>query len=306
MSRRLQADLLLMLNTFVWGATFVLVKDALVENSVFVYLALRFLLAVAILLLMYGRDLRNLPVGAYRAGLLIGCFMFTGYAFQTIGIHLTTPSKAAFITGFAVVLVPIFLGVFGKTRIHAAVWAGASAALAGLYCVTVPNAGVGGLNSGDLLVLCCTVMYALHIIAVGHYSPRYPAGVLALLQVGVTAIFTSAAIPLASVAHIERPRITWNSTLIAAVLITGIFATALAFAAQVWAQQHTSSSHVAIIFSLEPVFAAITSYVFYGERMTGRVLLGAGLILAGIFIAELRGPAPTSAESSAPPEPGVG
>jgi drug/metabolite transporter (DMT)-like permease len=137
----------------------------------------------------------------------------------------------------------------------------------------------------------------MHIIAIGHYAPRYPSGALTLLQIGMTALLTFVAVPFMAVTHWEPARVAWTPGLIAAVLVTGVVATAMAFSAQVWAQQHTTPSHTAIIFTLEPVFAAITSYVFYHERLGARSLVGAGMILVGILLAELRGPAQVAAES---------
>jgi drug/metabolite transporter (DMT)-like permease len=299
-SRKLKADLLLVSCTLIWGATFVLVKDALADASVFVFLALRFVLATAVLLLMYGRELRTAGASGLRAGAIIGCCMFGGYAFQTAGLALTTPSKAAFITGFFVVLVPVLLALFGSRRVPLWVWFGALSAFAGLYFLAVPPSGLAALNRGDLLVLGCAVMFALHVISIGHYSVRYSAGALTLIQVGVTALFTALCVPLFAVIGAERPRVVWTPGLIVAVLATGIFATALAFSVQVWAQQYTSANHAAIIFTLEPVFAGLTSYIFYHERLGARSMAGAVLILSGILIAELLGPAP-AAEASVPP-----
>ena len=148
-ARKLQADLSLILCALIWGATFVLVKDALASASVFVFLALRFLLATFVLVLIYGRELRTVGAGGFRAGVLIGCCMFGGYAFQTAGLAQTTPSKAAFITGFSVVLVPLLLALFGSRRVPLWVWVGALAAFAGLYFLAVPPSGLGALNRGD-------------------------------------------------------------------------------------------------------------------------------------------------------------
>jgi drug/metabolite transporter (DMT)-like permease len=298
--RNVKADLLLISCTLIWGATFVLVKDALAAASVFVFLALRFLLATVVLLLMYGRELRKAGASGMRAGAIIGCCMFGGYAFQTAGLALTTPSKAAFITGFFVVLVPVLLALFGARRVQLWLWVGALAAFAGLYFLAVPPSGLTTLNRGDLLVLACAFMFALHVITIGHYSVRYSAGALTLIQVAVTALFTCLCVPIFAAIGAEKPRIAWTSGLVVAVLVTGIFATALAFSVQVWAQQYTSANHAAIIFTLEPVFAGLTSFVFYHERLGARALAGAALILAGILIAELLGPAP-AAESSVPP-----
>jgi drug/metabolite transporter (DMT)-like permease len=300
-SRKLKADLLLIFCTLIWGATFVLVKDALANASVFVFLALRFLLATVVLILMYGSQLRVAGASGFRAGALIGCCMFGGYAFQTAGLALTTPSKAAFITGFFVVFVPLLLALFGSRRAPLWVWFGALSAFIGLYFLAVPRSGLLALNRGDLLVLACAFMFALHVISIGHYSSRYSPGALTLIQVAVTALFTTLCVPLfALFGVVEQPRVMWTPGLILAVVTTGIFATAVAFSVQVWAQQYTSANHAAIIFALEPVFAGLTSFLFYHERLSARSLVGAALILGGILIAELLGPTP-AAESSVPP-----
>jgi drug/metabolite transporter (DMT)-like permease len=298
--RKLKADLLLICCTLIWGATFVLVKDALADASVFVFLALRFLLATLMLILMYGHELGAAGLGGLRAGILIGCCMFGGYAFQTAGLELTTPSKAAFITGFFVVLVPVLLALFGSRRVPLWIWFGALLAFAGLYFLAVPSSGLAALNRGDLLVLACAFMFALHVISIGHYSVRYSAGALTLIQVATTALFTVLCVPFFALIGAERPRVAWTPGLILAVMATGILATAVAFSVQVWAQQYTTANHAAIIFTLEPVFAGLTSFVFYHERLGARSLAGAGLILGGILIAELLGPA-AAAESSVPP-----
>ena len=300
MPQKLKADLLLICCTLIWGATFVLVKDALANASVFVFLALRFLLATVVLFLMYGRELRRAGASGLRAGAIIGCCMFGGYAFQTAGLELTTPSKAAFITGFFVVLVPVLLALFGSRRVPLWVWFGALLAFAGLYFLAVPPSGLAALNRGDLLILACAFMFALHVISIGHYTIRYSAGALTLIQVAVTTLFTILCLPLFAVIGAEQPRLFWTPGLVLAVIATGIFATALAFSVQVWAQQYTSANHAAIIFTLEPVFAGLTSFAFYHERLSARSLGGAALILGGILIAELLGPTP-AVESSVPP-----
>ena len=293
MSRRLQADLLLAACALIWGATFVVVKNALSDTSVFVFLSLRFVLASALLALLYRRELRKLDAGGLRAGAIIGLLMFGAFAFQTVGLTMTTPSKSAFITGFFVVLVPVFLAAFGKRTSHW-IWAGVFTAVAGLYFLTVPASGFSELNMGDVLTMVCAVWCALHIIAIGHYAPRYAGGVLVFLQVVATALLSVSAVPLLARVGWEAPRVAWTPGLIAAVLGTGVLATVFTFSAQVWAQRFTAPSHVALLLTLEPVFAGITSFVFVGERLGGRNLIGAGLILTGILVAELKGPAPVA------------
>jgi drug/metabolite transporter (DMT)-like permease len=295
-SRRLKADLLLLLCTAIWGATFVIVKDALADASVFAFLALRFALATAALAAVYPGHLRRMKLADVRAGMVIGACMFGGYTFQTLGIRLTTPSKAAFITGFCVVLVPVFLAIFGRRKAHAWIWTGAAAALAGVYLLAIPASGFAELNRGDLLVFFGAIGFALHIISIGHYSPKHPPAVLTFVQIATTAALVTAGAGVAWLTGFEPPRVAWTGELIAAIALTGVLATALTFSVQVWAQQHTSSAHTAILFAFEPVWAALTSYLVLHERMSGRAMTGAALILAGILLAELKGKAPAMAE----------
>jgi drug/metabolite transporter (DMT)-like permease len=300
LSKRLRADLALGLCTLIWGATFVLVKDALADISVVVYIAVRFILAAALMAIIFWRSVRQLNLKTVWAGSQIGFCMFGGYMFQTAGLKLTTPAKAAFITGMCVVLVPLLLAAFGRRRITAWIWAGAAAAMAGLYFLTVPPEGLGGLNRGDPIVFGCAVMFALHIIFIGRYVGDHSVGALAFLQVGATAVLATLAVPFVAFAGWEKPHLVWNNTVIVAVLVTSIGSTVIGFSLQTWAQQHTSPSHTAILVSLEPVFAAITSWLLATEHFGARTLTGAALILVGILLAELKGPAPTVAES---PEP---
>lgn len=312
MRMKLKADLALALCSLIWGATFVVVQQALESASVFVFLAIRFALAALLLWLIWRTRLGALTAPTLRAGGLIGLLMFAGYAFQTGGLKFTTPSKAAFITGMAVVLVPILLATLWRRPAEKWIWLGALAAVAGLYFLTVPAgaeaaaaaeaamAGSGGLNRGDLLVFGCAVMFALHIIFVGLYTPHHSVGALTLLQVATTAALAALAVPLVAATGWELPRVEWTPGFVTAVLITAVGATAICFSIQVWAQRYTSPTHTAILFALEPVFAGITSYLVLGERLGGRALAGAGLILLGILLAELRGPTQAAPESPAP------
>jgi drug/metabolite transporter (DMT)-like permease len=301
-SKRVQADLALGLAALIWGATFVVVKDALADVSVFVYLAVRFALAAAVMAIFFWRSLRGLTLPAAWAGVQIGFFMFAGYAFQTTGLRFTTPSKAAFITGSSVVIVPLLLALFSKRRVNHWIWSGAIAALAGLYFLTVPPEGLGGLNRGDPIVFGCAIAFALHMIVISRYVEHHSVGALAVIQVATTAVLATIAIPFLSLTGLERPH--WHSspTLIVAVLVTALGSTAFGFSAQTWSQQYTSPTHTAILISLEPVFAAITSWIVAREHLGPRILLGAALIFAGILLAELKGATPIAPES---PEPEI-
>jgi drug/metabolite transporter (DMT)-like permease len=296
MSRKVQADLVLVVCAVCWGGTFVVVKDALADSSVFVFLALRFVLAALVLTALQGKHWRAIDSGALRAGALIGVLLFAGFAFQTSGLKFTTPSKSAFITGTLVVLVPLFLMLFGKRRISVWIWAGVLAAAVGLYFLTVPPSGFASLNLGDVLTLFCAAVYATYIIAVSHFAPKYPASLLVFLQVAGTAILSVVAVPLWAAAGWESPRVAWTPGLLAAIAGTAIITTAGTLLGQVWAQKYAAPSHTALILTLEPVCAAVISYFVEGERLGARATAGAALILMGILLAELKGGAATSVE----------
>ncbi len=306
MSTRLKADLSLAFCTAIWGATFLVVQDALRDASVLAFLAVRFALGGALMALTFRKDLQRLSRAEMRAGVLIGFFLFLGYVFQTNGLRFTTPSKAGFINGTGVVLVPVLLAIFWRRKINAWVWGGAVATFAGLYLLSVPagttsrSLGMAALNVGDVLVFVAAIIWALHIIFTAKYSPRHSIGGLSFLQVATTAVMAAAAMPLFHVLGWETFRLDWTSGLVWRVLVTAVGCTALGFSVQVWAQRHTTPTHIAILFTLEPVFAALTSFIVLHERLGPRALTGGGLILAGILLAELLGPAQAAPESPGP------
>lgn len=303
LTRRLKADLSLGLISFIWGATFVVIKSALTDVSPLVFILLRFALASLLLLLLLRGRASLRQAGLVKAGALVGFFLCAGYIFQTVGLVYTTPTKSAFITALSVALVPLTLVVVLRRRLGSGAVAGAALAVVGLYFLTVPP-GELTMGRGDLITLVCSLAFAAHIVAVGHYAPRFGYAGLAVLQVGAAFVVAAAALPVAATAGWEIPRLVWTPRVFGALVVTAVFATALAFAVQSWAQQFTSPTHTAILYSLEPVFAALTSYVVFAEQLSGRGWLGAGLILAGVLVAELRGPtAPDVPGMAAPANP---
>ncbi|HSZ20052.1 MAG TPA: DMT family transporter [Candidatus Acidoferrum sp.] len=294
MSLRFKAHLALLLCSFLWGVTFVVVKDALADISVFAYLSARFVLGALPMIWIYREDLRKLTRDEVWAGVHVGIFMAGGYAFQTAGIARTTPSKAAFITGVSVVLVPVFLAAFWRNRIGAWAWGGAAASFAGLYFLTVPEQGIADLNRGDLLVMGCAVLYALQIIFIARYTGRYSLGALSCLQVILAGALFTIAVPIFNVTRVEPFFVRYTFQMEFGVIVTAIFTTALAYPLLVWGQRHTTATNTALILTAEPVFAAITSYLVVHERLGARPLAGAVLILAGICIAEWKGTIPSA------------
>ncbi len=287
MSRSVKAHLLLVLVTFVWGATFVEIKDALRDITPLLFNTVRMTLAAACLALIYRKHFR-FSRAALQAGLLVGTLLWVGYSFQTKGLVYTTPSKSAFLTGVSVVLVPVFLALIWRRHINRWTSTGVAAAFLGLYLMTVPAASGNGLfsgvNRGDLLTLGCAVGFAFQIIFMGRAMRVHRFEQIATLQAAVAAGLMALTLPV-----LEHPHAVWSSRVIAAIVVTGVLGTAAAFTIQAWAQQFTPPTHTALIFMLEPVFAWATSFVLLGERMGLRVGLGAILIVGGILLSELKG-----------------
>jgi drug/metabolite transporter (DMT)-like permease len=296
---RLRAELALALSTLLWGSTFVVVKNSLDRSSVFVFLAFRFTLAGICMALFRPRIFRVTQREEMFAGVRLGFFMFCGYAFQTAGLRYTTASNSGFITGSSVVLVPLILALFWGKRVTLWVYLGTIAAGAGLYYLTVPASGVAHLNRGDVLTFFAAISYAVHIILVGEYAREHSAAALSVLQVLACAAMAWLTAFGADAIRWQPMRFTSSAELWIGIAVCAVFATAVAFSLQLWAQQYTTPSHAAILFTLEPVFAVVTSYFVLGERLGPRSFAGAGMVLAGILIAEMLGP-PAAPESPDP------
>lgn len=274
--------------TMIWGATFVVIKGALNEISPLLFNAVRMTLASLCLFVLYRRAIFAMSAAAFRSGVIVGIFLWLGYEFQTSGLKLTTPSKSGFLTGVSVVLVPVFLAMFWKRRINAWTAFGVAGALVGLFLMTVPSKGgnsdLSSVNTGDLLTLGCAVAFAFQIILLGRATERHHFQPIAFLQTATAAVMMSLTVPL-----IENAHSSWSWRVWAAIAVTGVLGTAVAFTVQAWAQQFTPATHTALIFALEPVFAWLTSYMVEGERLGLRASIGALLILAGVLLSELKG-----------------
>ncbi|HEX5234957.1 MAG TPA: DMT family transporter [Silvibacterium sp.] len=290
MSRNVKAHLLLLAVVFIWGSTFVVVKDALADVSPLLFNLLRMLIAAVCLCLLYRKHIGHVDRRALVQGAVAGLFLATGYQFQTAGLRLTTPSKSAFITGMTVIFVPLLVA-FPRLRpasTFAPRWnafVGALLAFAGIILLTAPSHGsfdFRSINFGDLLTLACALGFAFHVLALAHFSPRMRFEQLALLQISFAAVFMAISMPI-----FERPQIHLSAQVVIALAVAAVLATAVAFTVQSWAQQILPATHTAVLFTLEPVFAWITSWIVLGERFGRRSGAGALLILAGICVTEL-------------------
>ena len=283
LNRRMAAELGLVCNAIVWGATFVVVKSALGAVSAILFLALRFSVATVALGVIFYRPAADRSIWKGAApGMLAGLFLFLGYFFQTQGLRFTTAPKSAFLTGLTSVLAPIFASCVYGTKPRMSELLGLSAAVSGLALMTLPGAS-GSINRGDLLTLCCAGAFAAHIVTLGHYSKMLRFEALSIAQVGTAAILAIALFPWA-----EKPRLDWQPEVLWAILITGLLATAVAFTLQAWAQKFTTATRTALIYTLEPVVALMTSYLLAGEGLTRSGAAGAALILGGVLLVELK------------------
>lgn len=295
---RLAARAALLFASLTWGATFVVVQRAIEDLAVLHLLALRFALGAALLLPLLARrgGLAGLRASA-RDGVLIGVVLFAGYAFQTYGLLWTTPSRSAFLTGLSVLLVPAIGWFAGSVRLRGATLAGSLAAATGLWVLFRPFAGEAApaFTRGDALTVACAAAYAVHVLMVERAVTRHRVTPLAVTQFLVVAALAAPSLVL------DPPtRGAFTPAAVAAVLVTGVFATAIAFACQLYAQRRLAAVEVAVVLTLEPVAAVATSILVGREEPTLGLLAGGGLIVAGMLLSELVSPPPEAAAAPTP------
>jgi drug/metabolite transporter (DMT)-like permease len=264
--------------TAVWGLTFVQVKDAVELYPLFAFLAVRFAIASATLAVPAWGRVRGLGRDGWLAGSALGLLLAAGYALQTAGLERTTVSSTGFITGLYVVFTPLLALVLLGSRLGLAVWAGVALSAAGLALLSGVDSGHA---AGDALVLAASALYSLQIVLMERHAPRFDA--LAFTLAEMTAAFVGLAVVAVAAGQVEMPR---GATVWGALLVTGVFASALGFLVQTWAQRRTSATRTALAFALEPVWAAIFGFWLAGDRLGVAGWVGAALIMAGIAAAE--------------------
>ena len=264
--------------TAVWGVTFVQVKDALDVYPLFAFLAVRHAIATGALAVAGGRRLLTLGRSGFAAGAVLGGLLGLGIGLQTAGLERTTVSSTGFITGLYVVLTPLFGVLLFRTAVGLEVWAGVALSVVGLALLSGVDVGS---PVGDLLVLASAAAQALQIVMVERFATRYDAIALTLVQMG--ACFAGFLVIALVLGQLEVPH---GRTVWGALIVTGVFASALAYLIQVWAQRRMSAARIAIVFSLETVFAGIFGYWLADDRLGWLGWGGCAVILAGIVLAE--------------------
>jgi drug/metabolite transporter (DMT)-like permease len=264
--------------TAVWGVTFVQVKDAVEVYPLFAFLAVRYAIATGALALVGTGRLSSLGRSGLAAGAVIGALLGAGIALQTAGLERSTVSSTGFITGLYVVFTPLFGLLLFRTRVGLEVWLGVCLSVIGLAMLAGIHVGSPG---GNLLVLASAAVQALQILMVERYASRYDA--IALTLVTMAACFVGFLVIALALGELSVPR---GWTVWGALLVTGVFASALAYLIQVWAQRRLSAARIALVFALETVFAGLFGYALAGDRLGWLGWGGCAVILAAIVVAE--------------------
>ena len=272
-----RSDLLLTAAAAVWGVSFVIVKGALSHASPLLLLGIRF--SIAALVLAPFIQLRGgFTKLELRAGLVLTVLLASGFATQAVGLQYTTPARSAFIVAMSSVLAPVIALVLLKHRTGWLVLLALVIAGLGIYFLTAPDAG--GLNRGDMWTLITAVVFGGHIVAVTEFSKRFDAQRLVWLQLPGTAVGT-----LIAALVLEPLRFEWSLGLVTAVMFLAVVATSVALVWQMRAQREMTSARASLILCAEPVFASLTSWLFWGEQFSGTQALGAVLIMGGMVLA---------------------
>jgi drug/metabolite transporter (DMT)-like permease len=280
--QNVKADLALLLVAAIWGSGYSILKIGTQELGPFVFMTFRSSIAALLLAVIYWKKIKNVTLNDIKAGAIAGFFLFGGFAFLSIGMQYTEASRAGFIVSLLVVIVPLLNSLMEKEMPRWYVILGVALAAFGLYFLSLKKGS--GFQTGDLLVIAAAFFYASHIVAIGIFAPDKDGPSLVAIQLFVSALLYAVCIPFGGTLPVEI-----SVQAIASVLYTAVFASALALLIQTSAQRYTSSTHTAIIFSMEPVFGALFAWILLGEVMGGKGILGAVLILAGITITELFG-----------------
>lgn len=280
-ARRSQADLLLIFLAVIWGLTFSVVKNALTEISPFFFNSIRFTIAFFFLLLFCWQDRKAFNKTLVLKGFLLGIIIFGGYSLQTIGLIYTSAANSGFISGLAVVIVPLLMIAVERRLPSPYVILGVTSATIGLALLSLETNLT--FNFGDLLTLSGAFCFALQIVLIGKYANSFPTLPFVTVQIGTVALAST----LAGLAAEPLPS-TFSYQVWGALLITAIPATALAFIIQNWAQRFTTPTRTAIILALEPVFGMVFAIILLGEIFTNKDLIGAFLMLTGMLLAELK------------------
>ena len=275
-NKKLIAQIGLLLTALIWGATFIVVKDAihLVTFPPFVFAAVRFTLAALCVIFLFDfRYIREDFVGPSLCGIIL----FIGYGFQNYGLEATTPTNSAFITSISVLMVPIILYLLKLEKISLRIWISVFLAFIGIQMIS-PD----GFNIGDKLTFGCAFSFAIHIIMQDRFNKDRVINFFVIQSLVAAFLSFSASLVIEDIT-----KVIFSNEAIIAVLITGILGTTFALLIMIWAQKILSASETAIIIAMEPVFAALFS-VYFGYEVLGLLsYIGGAVVVFSIIFCEL-------------------
>lgn len=282
MTTQSRADAALILISLLWGGSFVVMKDAMDAASTVYLLAIRFTLATLMLLALELGKLRRIPRTGLRWIALAGLLLAVAYVSQSTGLRLTTAGKSAFLTGLYIAFAPLLTAVFFRSKPRPSEWAGVALSTIGMALMNAEGFTIR-LGWGEWLTVICAVLFAAHLLVLGHAVRELDARHAGLLQIAMCTVVLWLALP-----WIETPRVEWSPRFVLGVFWMAALSTALPFTLLSWAQKHTSAVRAGLLMSLEMPFAAFIAWAALGERMDAKTAAGAALILAGVLLVELK------------------
>lgn len=268
------ASWLLLIVAMSWGLAFVTMKDALGRQSVNSFLFYRFALATIALLIVHPQIIKKIDKDIIKHGGITGLFLAAGFILQTYGLDMTGAAVTGFITGLYVVFTPLIASIFLKERLTKVMWGYVFLAVLGLGILSVKGWSVG---VGEMFVLISAVLFAIHIILLGSWSKNFDAYALTVMQLIGCALLAS--LPAAINGYVAPP----DTQVWGVIIFTALFATAIAFVIQTWSQARISTTKVAVILTMEVVFAALFSFMYGMEPFTLRLAIGGTLVLIAML-----------------------
>ena len=262
-----------------WGLSFVVMKDAIQRQSVNNFLFTRFSLAVIVMILIRPQTIKLFNKDLLQRGGLAGIFLGLGYIAQTLGLERTGAAITGFITGLYVVLTPLIASLFLKEKITKFTWLCIAVATFGLGLLSIRGFSVG---IGEMFVLASAILFAAHIIALSKWSSGRDVYAMTVIQLTMCAILAGLASAVEGYS-LPPDRGVWS-----VVIFTAVFATAVAFIVQTWSQAHMSATKVAVILTMEVVFAALFAILLGGERLTLQTAIGGILVVVAMYLIVLK------------------
>ena len=293
--KKYTGEIALLFNTIIWGGTFALIKNAFTDISPLLFLGLRFSIAALIFLPFVYSSLKKTNKQTLIAGSVLGFFYFTGFAAQTLGLNLTTATKSGFITGTFVVFIPILQLIIEKRKPKWFNILSVFLVLIGLIMLSSKGENAidfmkqlgSDFNLGDLLTLLCALLFAFQVVYVDVFTKKYEYLPMVFVQLLITGIGGFILSFVFSISTLETVKFTFNTTVVTAVLYTAIFASIIATVIQLKFQKFVSPTKAGIIFSIEPIFAAVFAYFLLSEKISNFGLIGCVLIFIGLIVSEI-------------------